>query len=61
MERNSGNLRIELELFESQEDEVFGRCKIDSFISNVQTAYEKAIGYKAGFFVCETGDGVTAI
>ena len=32
MERNSGNLKIELELFESQEDEVFGRCKIDSFI-----------------------------
>ena len=22
---------------------------------------EKAIGYKAGFFVCETGDGVTAL
>ena len=47
----------------------FGGCaialvhkdKLDSFISNVQTAYEKAIGYKAGFFVCETGDGVTRI
>ena len=44
----------------------FGGCaialvhkdKLDSFIENVQTAYEKAIGYKAGFFVCETGDGV---
>ena len=47
----------------------FGGCaialvhkdKLDSFIENVQSAYEKAIGYKAGFFVCETGDGVTAI
>ena len=47
----------------------FGGCaialvhkdKIDSFISTVQTAYEKAIGYKAGFFVCETGDGVKKI
>lgn len=44
----------------------FGGCaialvhkdKIDSFIENVQKAYEAAIGYKAGFFVCETGDGV---
>ena len=47
----------------------FGGCaialvhkdKIESFIENVQTAYEKAIGYKAGFFVCETGDGVSRI
>ena len=47
----------------------FGGCaialvhkdKLDSFISNVQTAYEKAIGYKAGFFVCETGDGVNRL
>lgn len=47
----------------------FGGCaialvhkdKLDSFIENVQSAYEKAIGYKAGFFVCETGDGVTRI
>ena len=47
----------------------FGGCaialvhkdKLDSFIENVQTAYEKAIGYKAGFFVCETGDGVSRI
>ena len=47
----------------------FGGCaialvhkdKIDSFIEKVQTAYESAIGYKAGFFVCETGDGVTKI
>ena len=47
----------------------FGGCaialvhkdKLDSFIENVQTTYEKAIGYKAGFFVCETGDGVKKI
>ena len=47
----------------------FGGCaialvhkdKLDSFIENVQTAYESAIGYKAGFFVCETGDGVSRI
>ncbi len=47
----------------------FGGCaialvhkdKIDSFIENVQAAYVKAIGYKAGFFVCETGDGVKAL
>ena len=47
----------------------FGGCaialvhkdKLDSFIENVQTAYVKAIGYKAGFFVCETGDGVSIV
>ena len=47
----------------------FGGCaialvhkdKIDSFIENVQSTYEKAIGYKAGFFVCETGDGVSKL
>ena len=47
----------------------FGGCaialvhkdKIESFIENVQSTYEKTIGYKAGFFVCETGDGVTRI
>ena len=47
----------------------FGGCaialvhkdKLDSFIENVQAAYVKAIGYKAGFFVCETGDGVKKI
>ena len=47
----------------------FGGCaialvhkdKIDDFITNVQSTYEAAIGYKAGFFVCETGDGVTRI
>ena len=47
----------------------FGGCaialvhkdKLDSFIEKVQTAYEAAIGYKAGFFVCETGDGVIRI
>ncbi|MBR4823337.1 MAG: galactokinase [Spirochaetaceae bacterium] len=47
----------------------FGGCaialvhkdKLDAFIENVQTAYESAIGYKAGFFVCETGDGVAKL
>ena len=47
----------------------FGGCaialvhkdKIEAFTENVQNAYIKAIGYKAGFFVCETGDGVKAI
>ena len=47
----------------------FGGCaialvhkdKIDTFIENVQSAYVKAIGYKAGFFVCETGDGVSLL
>lgn len=47
----------------------FGGCaialvhkdKLDSFIANVQSTYEKAIGYKAGFFVCETGDGVAKL
>ena len=47
----------------------FGGCaialvhkdKLDSFIENVQSTYEKNIGYKAGFFVCESGDGVTKI
>ena len=47
----------------------FGGCaialvhkdKLDTFIENVQSTYEKAIGYKAGFFVCETGDGVTKL
>ena len=47
----------------------FGGCaialvhkdKLDSFIENVQNTYEKTIGYKAGFFVCETGDGVSKL
>ena len=47
----------------------FGGCaialvhkdKIDDFIANVQSTYEAAIGYKAGFFVCETGDGVVRL
>ena len=47
----------------------FGGCaialvhkdKIDNFITKVQSTYEKAIGYKAGFFVCETGDGVARL
>ncbi len=47
----------------------FGGCaialvqkeKIDSFIENVQTLYTKKIGYSAGFFACESGDGVKEI
>ena len=47
----------------------FGGCaialvhndRIDSFISNLQGVYEKEIGYRAGFFVCGTGDGVSRI
>ena len=47
----------------------FGGCaialvhkdKIDDFIDKVQSTYEAAIGYKAGFFVCETGDGVAKL
>jgi galactokinase len=31
---------------------------IDRFINNVQEAYTKKIGYAAGFFACESGDGV---
>ncbi|WP_191015803.1 galactokinase [Treponema zioleckii] len=45
----------------------FGGCaialvhkdKIDSFIENVQKTYSGVIGYEAGFFACETGDGVS--
>lgn len=44
----------------------FGGCgialvhkdEIDTFISKVQEAYTKKIGYAAGFFACESGDGV---
>ncbi len=47
----------------------FGGCaialvhkdSIDEFINNVQKAYLTAIGYKAGFFVCKTGDGVARL
>ncbi|MBO4731855.1 MAG: galactokinase [Spirochaetaceae bacterium] len=47
----------------------FGGCaialvhkdKINVFVDKVQNAYVSAIGYKAGFFVCETGDGVTIV
>ena len=47
----------------------FGGCaialvhkdKIDDFISKVQDAYQKEVGYKAGFFVCQSGDGVTRL
>lgn len=44
----------------------FGGCaialvhkdEVESFIENVQMEYTKAVGYSAGFFVCESGDGV---
>lgn len=47
----------------------FGGCAIalvhkdnvDSFIENVQKEYSKIVGYNAGFFACESGDGVTRV
>lgn len=44
----------------------FGGCAIalvhkdavESFTDSVQAVYQKAIGYGAGFFACESGDGV---
>lgn len=44
----------------------FGGCAIalvhkdelDNFAANVQKVYSQAIGYEAGFFDCESGDGV---
>ena len=44
----------------------FGGCaialvhkdKVDSFIENVQKEYTRVIGYAAGFFACESGNGV---
>ena len=44
----------------------FGGCAIalvhkdnvDSFIENVQKEYTKVVGYEAGFFACDSGDGV---
>ncbi len=44
----------------------FGGCAIalvhkdclDSFVKGVQKKYESTIGYKAGFFACQSGDGV---
>ena len=45
----------------------FGGCgialvhkdSVDAFIENVQKAYTAKIGYAAGFFACESGDGVS--
>lgn len=45
----------------------FGGCaialvhkdKVDNFIENVQKEYTRTIGYNAGFFSCESGNGVT--
>ena len=47
----------------------FGGCaialvhkdKLDAFIENVQAAYTKIVGYEAGFFACESGDGVARL
>lgn len=47
----------------------FGGCaialvhkdKVESFISNVQKIYTATIGYNAGFFACESGDGVARV
>ena len=47
----------------------FGGCAIalvhkdciEDFVENVQTEYSAAIGYEAGFFACESGDGVRKI
>ena len=47
----------------------FGGCaialvrndKIGAFIENVQKEYEEKIGYEAGFFACETGNGVARV
>lgn len=44
----------------------FGGCaialvhkdKIEQFVENVQKKYVEKIGYEAGFFACESGDGV---
>lgn len=47
----------------------FGGCAIalvhkdnvDAFIENVQKEYTSKIGYSAGFFACESGDGVVRV
>ena len=47
----------------------FGGCaialvhkdSIDDFIKSVQSAYTAKIGYNAGFFACESGDGVNRL
>ncbi len=31
---------------------------IEQFVENVQAEYTKVVGYEAGFFACESGDGV---
>lgn len=45
----------------------FGGCgialvhkdRVEAFVENVQKAYTEKIGYAAGFFACESGDGVS--
>ena len=47
----------------------FGGCaialvrsdKVDAFIETVQKEYTKQIGYAAGFFACQSGDGVARL
>ena len=47
----------------------FGGCaialvhkdKVDSFVDAVQKEYTDRVGYSAGFFVCESGDGVARV
>ena len=47
----------------------FGGCaialvrndKVDSFIEAVQKEYTKKVGYAAGFFACQSGDGVARV
>ena len=47
----------------------FGGCaislvrsdKVDAFIETVQKEYTKKVGYAAGFFACQSGDGVARI
>lgn len=47
----------------------FGGCaialvhkdRVEPFISSVQSAYTATVGYNAGFFECESGDGVSRV
>ena len=47
----------------------FGGCAIalvhkdslDAFFARVQETYSAKVGYDAGFFACESGDGVTRL
>ena len=37
------------------------KSQVEKFEENVQAEYTKVTGYEAGFFACETGDGVAAL